>query len=830
MSKLSIRPRTLDACKFIPIYKSEEIPDLNDYASINRSIPQLPTGMEKEEESEHHLQRAISAQQSKGTTGELVIPTPEVYDAPESFYNDLYPQSFKLPRQLIHVQPFAFENDIPDYDHDSEDEQWLESQKDIPNLTASKFEELIDCLDKNSCQNVIQFKEAKSLIKEDEDLIIAVYDYWLNKRLRLQTPLIPMVKTERRETTTNNSSNNNPYIAFRRRTEKMQTRKNRKNDEISYEKMIKLRRDLNRSLGLLHLVKQREERKREHVKMTVDIFEKRYLLGDFNGNIINEIQAKRQAAIRQASNSYLQSINNVLKPNENKPPRSKDADGSQPRKKREYRKRHRPEVVQRTEQEISEYTFTSDDEDINDNQSLAVSDQDEDDSDGPFAFKRKKGCQYYAPVSDPFGSWPEYSAEERLNSNNNNFNNKYCLTELKHNNKKFYEYTRRRIGRGGRIIFDRIQFNSPFNSPKDEEELDDNVDPSFDYFRPKSPSGSFKDLEDMDVDEDSVSDIYISSSVPIDLNSYLHENEDVYSDSRSHTDADLANFKNHQKELIEVQKIQKERLLMSTQRQQENSSHSSSCSELTQQLQQKSNLMNSLNHHHLSIVPSSSLNHINSEPLSEHTIKATVANINLLSSSTSMCNSNNKFSSNQSITNHNNSSSSSSDQNNATNSIVTSTPTTDILPQQHQTSPLKSSLDKESVSFAVSAVLSTANLPNSNSNLNTSTTTNNGPAQIEFNNNNNNNRLSGASTSSFSTSIEQYKFQQLSNQLSNQQTQQHSTSSSTVQQLVTHQPQWPNQQNSNTQQSNELTNSSNMFKVKFQTNNQNSIAPFTDVT
>lgn len=53
MNKLSIRPRNLDACKFIPIYncKCEEIPDLNDYASINRSIPQLPTGMEKEEES-----------------------------------------------------------------------------------------------------------------------------------------------------------------------------------------------------------------------------------------------------------------------------------------------------------------------------------------------------------------------------------------------------------------------------------------------------------------------------------------------------------------------------------------------------------------------------------------------------------------------------------------------------------------------------------------------------------------------------------------------------------------------------------------------------------
>ena len=47
------------------------------------------------------------------------------------------------------------------------------------------------------------------------------------------------------------NASTNPYIAFRRRTEKMQTRKNRKNDETSYEKMLKLRRDLSRAIVLL---------------------------------------------------------------------------------------------------------------------------------------------------------------------------------------------------------------------------------------------------------------------------------------------------------------------------------------------------------------------------------------------------------------------------------------------------------------------------------------------------------------------------------------------------------------------------------------------------
>ena len=51
MSKLSFRARALDASKPMPVYRSDEIPDLPDFAAINRAVPQMPTGMEKEEES-----------------------------------------------------------------------------------------------------------------------------------------------------------------------------------------------------------------------------------------------------------------------------------------------------------------------------------------------------------------------------------------------------------------------------------------------------------------------------------------------------------------------------------------------------------------------------------------------------------------------------------------------------------------------------------------------------------------------------------------------------------------------------------------------------------
>lgn len=50
MSKL-FRAKALDASKHLPIYRSEELPDLPEYSAINRAVPQMPSGMNKEEES-----------------------------------------------------------------------------------------------------------------------------------------------------------------------------------------------------------------------------------------------------------------------------------------------------------------------------------------------------------------------------------------------------------------------------------------------------------------------------------------------------------------------------------------------------------------------------------------------------------------------------------------------------------------------------------------------------------------------------------------------------------------------------------------------------------
>ncbi|XP_077483585.1 enhancer of Polycomb [Amblyomma americanum] len=569
MSKLSFRARALDASKPMPIYRSEEIPDLPDFAAINRAVPQMPTGMEKEEECEHHLQRAISAQQAFGHTGELVIPTPEVYTIDDDLFDQLYPPNYKLSRQLIHMQPFAMDQDIPDYDMDSEDEKWLTQQAKKMEINHLQFEEMMDRLEKGSGQQVVTLHEAKTLLKEDDDLIIAVYDYWLNKRLRTQCPLVPQVKSEKRD----GSNNSNPYVAFRRRTEKMQTRKNRKNDEASYEKMLKLRRDLSRAVTLLEMVKRREKTKREHLHLTIEVFEKRYQVGDFNGQIMAEVMA-----MKNSRPSYVSVNNSQLSRQESRLSKHRSEDGI-PRKKREYTKRRNKEIPSlcpsqvsyaRSELEMGLSDMPSSDDEALSPVTSPSDNEDENDPDGPYAFRRKKYCNYHAPLLERLGNYPWCSPEEG-GAGERKF--RYCLTTLNLPKPHCIGFARRRIGRGGRILLDRawtpledywpdldiaLNQSMPNGLPPSNDFLSE-VKNEWLHFRPQrngtgllpEPSSRPEPLTGgpMGATEAGAGGNHPGTSAPSSVPS-----------SSSAPTTDYESFQSHQEELFEMQRKQLERL------------------------------------------------------------------------------------------------------------------------------------------------------------------------------------------------------------------------------------------------------------------------------
>lgn len=369
-----------------------------------------------------------------------MIPTPEVQTTAATDYGELYLPNYKLPGQLIHMQLFAIEQDFPDYDMDSEDEEWFEKNAKVyPDLTPLYFERLMDKFEQQQLgrSKALELPEAKIIAGarngEEESLVTEIYDYWIEKRLKTHIPLRPIVRQEKRE----GVSSKSPYIAFRKRTEKMQTRKNRKNDEASYEKMLKLKRDLNRAVNLLDLVKKRERMKREHLNITVDIFKKRYELGDYSGQILAEVTALQGT----------RSQNNNVNSHHNHDGKPKSGDGHV-KQRREYRKR---QINQK-----DQFEFDSDDD--NSFRTRIASDEDEDAPDGPYTFKRKGGCHYLAPQQE-VGDWP-WCSDERSGQPGSKYNKyKYCLTYLSSGSMygRCIGLARRRVGRGGRIILDRIK-------------------------------------------------------------------------------------------------------------------------------------------------------------------------------------------------------------------------------------------------------------------------------------------------------------------------------------------------------------------------------------
>ena len=108
----------------------------------------------------------------------------------------------------------------------------------------------------------IQNLKAKDLgttiAKYDEALIKQIIEYFTKRLKEEETDTItPILKYEKLD----GSNTKDAYVAFRRRTERMQTRKNQRNVEANFMNMMKLQRDLIRCRGILDMVKKREAEK-----------------------------------------------------------------------------------------------------------------------------------------------------------------------------------------------------------------------------------------------------------------------------------------------------------------------------------------------------------------------------------------------------------------------------------------------------------------------------------------------------------------------------------------------------------------------------------------
>ena len=283
----------------------------------------------------------------------------------------------------------------------------------------------------------------------------------------------------------------------------MQTRKNRKNDEDSYIRMLKLRRDLNRAVMLLEMVKKREKMKKENLNLTLDVFEKRQQAEDWEGEVVSAAQQARPAPRQQPSYPLTATwVNSVPLAGPALPP----AVGAK-REKRIYRKRKhgktglaRPPLsgLRRPDRGLLSglEQFSSDD----DRSSLHTKQSDQELEEagldlGPFMFRRKAGVQYHQPLlsngeqenKEPFSLFaapPAYGAAER------------CLG-----------FCRRRLGRGGRVVLDRIP--TRWDNSWQEEDMDFTADREM--VRPVTPP-ALQELNILDTLNLRVQDLRVSFS------------------------------------------------------------------------------------------------------------------------------------------------------------------------------------------------------------------------------------------------------------------------------------------------------------------------------
>ncbi|KAL4898553.1 enhancer of polycomb-like-domain-containing protein [Aspergillus ambiguus] len=277
------RPKKLTSKASIPVVREHEIDLIDD--EVQNALQQIETGVEKAEESEFHLQAAISAS-AQGKINEAHIPTPETVLS-NLRYDKLYPPTFSQPATYI-----RFSSTVEDccgcpYNMTEEDDVFLKimNQTRDPNdrCTEDQFEEVMNFFEETAQTKqpfaavdnppVLSFEDMQESMDAAVEECVKrfakdVYEHWKSRRITTgNRSLMPNLKFE----TGQDTDDSDPYVCFRRR-EVRQIRKTRGRDAQSADKLRRLRKELEDARQLVALVRQRELARKEMLAIERQVF------------------------------------------------------------------------------------------------------------------------------------------------------------------------------------------------------------------------------------------------------------------------------------------------------------------------------------------------------------------------------------------------------------------------------------------------------------------------------------------------------------------------------------------------------------------------------
>lgn len=319
----AVRRRKLNTRQNLPILREDDIERAPVDDETQRHVPKVETGVEKLEESEHHLQAAITAAQSAvagGKISQIYIPTPESILS-NIEYDRLYPKVFAQPSSNIRFSSTVEDCIGVPYCMNSDDEAFLKSYNErnprptAQQCTEDQFEDCMNFFEETLAAKqpyaavdntpVIGYAEMEESFddtvgeearKHAED----IYEHWKSQRLKRGSKgLMARLKFE----TGQETDDSDPYVCFRRR-EVRQARKTRGRDAQVTEKLRKLRKELEDARQLIALVCQRERGKRDQLTLDRQIFEQRNAVKEVKRNLgirgddedlVNQKPPKRKA-------------------------------------------------------------------------------------------------------------------------------------------------------------------------------------------------------------------------------------------------------------------------------------------------------------------------------------------------------------------------------------------------------------------------------------------------------------------------------------------------------------------------------------------------------
>jgi enhancer of polycomb-like protein len=238
----------------------------------------------------------VKRKQAEGKAEGKEIPIPGIYRI--ATYEVEYLPTFRERNTYLRGRGGTGYDDATytEYDIDAEDARWLAAlNRDQERLSLDSFEAMLWKLDvacAEATDKVVSFSgstaadritveacattdhlqrdDALQMLHETcparDTLRAAVYDYWLDKRRRLGRPLL------RRLQAPTPLNNNDPYRVFRPREKvnRPQTRRRRENNQDSLEKLVMIRQNVGTALQLFELLVRRERKKRDMTYVVTD--------------------------------------------------------------------------------------------------------------------------------------------------------------------------------------------------------------------------------------------------------------------------------------------------------------------------------------------------------------------------------------------------------------------------------------------------------------------------------------------------------------------------------------------------------------------------------